>query len=55
MELGAKLPGMSQAEQLDLLGGNGMLVKRPLLVGEDFLLVGFRPAEWAEKLIPSPA
>ena len=41
---------MSEDEQLALLATNGMLVKRPLLIGNDFVLVGFREAEWAEKL-----
>ena len=45
-----KLPGMSEDEQLALLATDGMLVKRPLLVGEDFVLVGFRQGEWEEKL-----
>lgn len=45
-----RLPGMSQEEQLELLATDGMLVKRPLLVGEGFVLVGFREAEWTEKL-----
>lgn len=45
-----KLPGMSEDEQIALLATDGMLVKRPLLVGEDFVLTGFREAEWAEKL-----
>ena len=45
-----KLPEMSEAEQLALLATDGMLVKRPLLVGEDFVLTGFRPAEWEAKL-----
>ena len=45
-----KLPGMSEAEQFDLLATDGMLVKRPILVGEDFVLVGFREAEWAARL-----
>ena len=51
-ELGLKdkLPGMSEEEQLELLASDGMLVKRPILVGEDFVLTGFRPAEWEEKL-----
>lgn len=46
-----KLPTMTEAEQIALLSTDGMLVKRPLLVGEDFVLVGFRPAEWEEKLV----
>lgn len=45
-----KLPAMSEDEQLELLATDGMLVKRPILVGGDFVLVGFRPAEWEEKL-----
>lgn len=45
-----KLPTMSEDEQLELLATDGMLVKRPILVGGDFVLVGFRPAEWEEKL-----
>ena len=45
-----KLPGMSEEEQLALLAGDGMLVKRPILVGEDFVLVGFKEADWAERL-----
>lgn len=45
-----KLPGMTEGEQLALLATDGMLVKRPLLVGEDFVLTGFKPAEWEEKL-----
>ena len=45
-----KLPQMTEEEQLELLASDGMLVKRPILVGEDFLLVGFKEAQWAEKL-----
>ena len=45
-----KLPAMSQAEQLDLLASDGMLVKRPLLVGEDVVLVGFRQDQWEAAL-----
>ena len=41
---------MSQEEQLTLLAADGMLVKRPILVGEDFVLVGFRQAEWETRL-----
>ena len=41
-----KLPTMSEEEQLDLLATDGMLVKRPIAVGEDFVLVGFKEAEW---------
>ena len=42
-----KLPTMSEEEQYRLLASDGMLVKRPLLVGEGFVLVGFKEAEWA--------
>ena len=45
-----KLPAMSEEEQLDLLASDGMLVKRPMLIGEDFVLVGFKPAEWEAAL-----
>ena len=41
-----RLPAMSEAEQIDLLATDGMLVKRPLLIGSDFVLIGFRPKEW---------
>ena len=51
MELKTKLPGMTEEEMISLLASDGMLVKRPLLVGEDFVLTGFREKEWAEKLI----
>ncbi len=50
MELKTKLPTMSDEEQLKLLSTDGMLVKRPLLVGEDFVLVGFKEKEWSERL-----
>ena len=45
-----RLPGMSEAEQYALLAQNGMLIKRPLLVGDDFVLTGFRQAEWEARL-----
>lgn len=41
-----KLPDMSEEEQLRLLATNGMLVKRPLVVGDDFVLTGFKEKEW---------
>ena len=50
MKLREKLPAMSEAEQLALLATDGMLVKRPLLLTEDGVLVGFKEAEWAERL-----
>lgn len=45
-----RLPDMDEQAQLDLLATDGMLVKRPILVGEDFVLVGFRAAEWEQRL-----
>ena len=50
MELKDKLPGMSEDEMLKLLATDGMLVKRPLLVGDDFVLVGFKESQWADCL-----
>ena len=46
-----KLPAMSEEEQIALLATDGMLVKRPILVGEDFVMTGFRQKEWEEKLL----
>ena len=45
-----RLPGMSEDEQFALLAADGMLVKRPILVGDGFVLVGVRPDQWAERL-----
>ena len=50
MGLYQKLKDMSEDEQLALLATDGMLVKRPLVTGDGFVLVGFKEAEWAEKL-----
>lgn len=50
MKLKDKLPTMSEEEQLKLLATNGMLVKRPLIIKDDMVLIGFKEAEWAEKL-----
>lgn len=50
MSLKDKLPAMSEEEQLRLLASNGMLVKRPLVVAGDTVLVGFKEAQWAENL-----
>ena len=49
LELTKKLPSMSEDEQFALLATDGMLVKRPLLIGKDFVLVGFKQAEWEAK------
>ncbi len=45
-----RLPTMTEDEQLALLATDGMLVKRPLVVGEDFVLTGFKQADWDEKI-----
>ena len=50
LELKDKLPTMTDEEMLNLLATDGMLVKRPLLVGDDFVLVGFKEIEWEEKI-----
>ena len=50
MALKDKLPSMSEDEQYELLATDGMLVKRPLIISEDFVLVGFKEAEWAARL-----
>ena len=46
-----KLPDMSEAEQLALLATDGMLVKRPLVIADGFVLTGFKEAEWKEKML----
>ena len=51
MQLKEKLPGMSEEEQLKLLATDGKLVKRPVVVGDDFVLTGFKEAEWNEKML----
>lgn len=50
MKLKDKLPTMSEEEQLKLLAANGMLVKRPLIIDDDIVLIGFKEVEWNEKL-----
>lgn len=52
-ELGLKdkLSGMSEDEQYELLATDGMLVKRPFLIGENFVLIGFKEAQWEEAVI----
>lgn len=50
MNLKEKLEQMTESEKLKLLSNNGMLIKRPILVGEDFVLVGFREEQWCEKI-----
>ena len=46
LNLKEKLPAMSEEEQISLLATNGKLVKRPLLITDELVLVGFKPAEW---------
>ena len=50
LELKNKLPAMSDDEMLKLLSSDGMLVKRPILVGDNFVLVGFKENEWTQAL-----
>ena len=50
MNLKDKLGDMSEEEQLKLLAADGMLVKRPLVVGEDFVITGFKESEWEQRL-----
>ncbi|MBQ7178708.1 MAG: arsenate reductase family protein [Victivallales bacterium] len=51
LNLKEKLPAMSEEEQFKLLASDGMLVKRPLLIGDDFVLVGFKEGEWQARLL----
>lgn len=50
LNLKEKLPQMSQEQQLDLLASDGMLVKRPMLIGDSFVLVGFKEETWRQQL-----
>jgi len=51
MELKTKLPAMTEEEQLQLLSSDGMLVKRPLVILEDTVLVGFKESDWEKHLL----
>ncbi len=51
MQLKNKLPGMSDDEKIQLLASDGMLVKRPIIVNGDTILLGFKPDEWKEMLL----
>jgi arsenate reductase len=51
LDLKSKLPTMNEEEMLQLLATDGMLVKRPILVGDGFVLVGFKEAEWSAKTL----
>lgn len=50
MELKDKLSSMPEEEQLKLLSTDGMLVKRPIVISDDFVLVGFNESKWSDKL-----
>lgn len=50
MKLKDRLPSMTEEEQLQLLATDGMLVKRPFVVGDDYVLTGFKEAEWKERM-----
>ena len=50
LDLKNKLPNMTEGEMLSLLSTDGMLVKRPILVGDGFVLVGFKEESWKEKI-----
>lgn len=51
LSLKERLPSMSEGEQFSLLASDGMLVKRPILVGDGFVLVGFQEKAWADRLL----
>ncbi len=50
MELSKKLPNMSDKEKIEILSSNGMLVKRPLLILKDKILIGFKEKEWENEI-----
>ena len=50
LDMKNKLPTMTESEMLALLSSDGMLVKRPLLIGDSFVLAGFKESEWKDKL-----
>lgn len=51
LQIKDKLPNMSEDEKIALLASDGMLVKRPLVVGDNFVLIGFKEEAWKEKLL----
>lgn len=51
LQLKDKLPNMTEEDQIKVLSQNGMLIKRPLVIGDDFVLTGFREEEWKERLL----
>ena len=50
LDLKNKIPAMNDEEMLQLLASDGMLVKRPLMIGDEFVLIGFKESEWSENL-----
>lgn len=50
LQLKDKLPGMTEEEQIELLASDGKLIKRPLLISDEQVLVGFKPGEWNDKV-----
>ena len=54
MQLKDKLPDMTEEEQYALLSTDGMLVKRPLIITDDYILVGFKEADWKERMLHHP-
>jgi len=51
MKLKDKLPGMTEEEQYELLASDGLLVKRPIIIKDDFITTGFKENEWEENLL----
>lgn len=51
LKLKDKLPSMTEDEQLELLASDGMLVKRPLVIGDDFVLTGFKEEDWKARML----
>ncbi|MCR5746152.1 MAG: arsenate reductase family protein [Lachnospiraceae bacterium] len=51
MQLSKKLSGMSEDEQFKLLASDGMIVKRPFVIADEYVLLGFKEQEWKEKMI----
>lgn len=51
LNLKNKLPNMSEDEKIELLASNGMIVKRPMFISDNNILVGFKEKEWKEKLV----
>ena len=51
MNLKDKLPNMNEDEMLEILSTNGMLVKRPLIITDDVMLIGFKEKEWEDNLL----